>query len=346
MRQGVTYYQLNSSTTNGPTTLATGQFVDGFFGVDGTLEYLIWRVTTVNAASGGGGDAIAISTGLDALVSQFKLVINGEILYDWISGFAPEQSSTEAGRFGYFLNQIGGRVLQVPTAATSTTSDIYMAIPVGIILQGTPRFELTYAFYASTLVQGAAAADMVITSSTSTFWARFNQKTERSTRVISATSFNHGANLDQQVVCRVPTMEKSGYTLEMVSIQNASANTGNFGTSGLRVLALSQFSMPISLIRHQSGELGNGIMQMNPGNQTGSQSYAVSRDGILNVPLFGLKAGDLTMIVSSGAATSTRLYHPILTAPLRGVEATSPRQTAVPTGNTQRSIVSRAEGSN
>ena len=71
-RQGVTYYQLNSSTTSVPADAAAGPFVDGFYGVDGTLETLIWRVTTVQAAAGGG--PIAISTGLDAIVSQFKLV--------------------------------------------------------------------------------------------------------------------------------------------------------------------------------------------------------------------------------------------------------------------------------
>jgi hypothetical protein len=341
-RQGVTYYQLNSSTTSVPADAAAGPFVDGFYGVDGTLETLIWRVTTVQAAAGGG--PIAISTGLDAIVSQFKLVINGEILYDWIAGIAPEQSSTEAGRFGYFLNQIGGRVLSVPSAATSTTCDIYMALPVGIVLTGTPRFEITYSFYAAPLVL-AAAGKSTVTSGTSTFWARFNSKCERSTRVISATSFSHGANLDQQVVARVPSMA-GGYTLEMVSIQNASANADNYGTSGLRILPLSQFSMPISLNRWASNELGNGIMLSNPATSAVAQSYATSRDGILNVPLYGLKAGDLTMIVSTGGAACTRLYHPVLSAPLRGVEATAPRQTAVPSSNTQRSIVARTEGSN
>ena len=52
------------------------------------------------------------------------------------------------------------------------------------------------------------------------------------------------------------------------------------------------------------------------------------------------------MIVANGGLACTRLYHPVLTAPLRGVEGTAPRQTAVPSGNTQRSIVARTEGSN
>tara|TARA_R110002074_G_scaffold101404_1_gene218937 strand:+ start:1091 stop:2119 length:1029 start_codon:yes stop_codon:yes gene_type:complete len=342
LRQGVTYYQLNSSTTNVPATAASGPYVDGFYGVDGTLETLIWRVTTVQAPAAG---AIAMTTGLDALVSQFKLVINGEILYDWIAGIAPEQGSDQAGRFGYFLNQIGGRVLQVPTAAASTTCDIYMALPIGIVLSGTPRFEITYSFYPAPLILGAALANTTVTSGSSTFWARFNSQTQRSTRVISATSFQHGANLEQQVVARIPSMA-GGYTLEMVSIQNATANADNYGVSGLRILALSQFSMPISLNRWASNDLGNGVMRFDPTVSTVAQSYSTGSDGILNVPLYGLKAGDLTMIVSTAGAACTRLYHPVLSAPLRGVEATAPRQTAVPSPNTQRSIVARTEGSN
>jgi len=344
MRQGVTYYQLNNSTTSVPTNAASGTYVDGFYGVDGTLETLIWRVTTVQAASGVGGNAVAISTGLDAIVSSFKLVINGEILYDWIAGAAPEAGSTQAGRWGYFLNQIGGRVLQVPSAVAATSTDIYMAIPVGIKLSGTPRFEISYSYYDARLVLGAAVADVTVTSGTSTFWARFNAKTERSTRVISATSFTHGANLSEQVVARVPSLA-GGYTLEAISIQNATNNNDSYGDSGLRVLALSQFSMPISLNRWASNELGNGIMFSSPASSTTAQSYATQRTGILNVPLYGLKAGDLTMIVDSSAAV-TRLYHPVLSAPLRGVEASAPRQTAVPSNNTQRSIVARTEGNN
>jgi len=341
MRQGVTYYQLNNSTTSVPTGGNSGTYVDGFYGVDGTLETLIWRVTTVQAGANAG---LAIKTGLDAIVSSFKLVINGEILYDWIAGAQPEQGSTQAGRWGYFLNQIGGRVLQVPSAADATSCDIYMAIPVGIVLTGTPRFEISYSFYDARLVLGAAAVDSTITSGTSTFWARFNARTERSTRVISATSFSHGQNLSEQVVARVPSMQ-GGYTLEAISIQNATNNNDSYGTNGLRVLALSQFSMPISLNRWASNELGNGIMYSSPASSTTSQTYATQRTGILNVPLYGLKAGDLTMIVDS-SATVTRLYHPVLSAPLRGVEASAPRQTAVPSNNTQRSIVARTEGSN
>ena len=337
---GVTYYQLNSSTTSIPAPSAVaGPYVDGFFGVNGTMEYLIWRLNLTQA-----GGTAATTTDVSSLVSQFKLVINGEILYDWRSGIAPENNSTEAGRFGYFLNQIGGRALQVPAGTGSTSSDMYMAIPVGVVLDGTtPRFEVTVSYYDADLTMNSGT--MTGLTGTSTYWARFNPNTQRSTRVLSATSFSHGANLAEQVVARVPTMP-GGFTLDAISIQNATGNTDNYGSDGVRVLALSQFSMPISLQRWANNELGNGIMVFNPGTTATAQSYAASRAGQINIPLYGLAAGDLTMIVENGGTACTRLYHPVMSAPLRGTGAPAPRQTVAAIGNVQKEIVARTEGSN
>ena len=137
-----------------------------------------------------------------------------------------------------------------------------------------------------------------------------------------------------------------GFTLEMVSIQNASANTQNFGTDGLRILALSQFSMPISLQNWASNALGNGVMTFLAGSDVNAQSYRTDRPGILNIPLYGLKAGDLTMIVQNGTGATTRLYHPVMTSPMQGVSESGPRQTVAAIGNVQKSIVARTEGSN
>mgnify|MGYP003133244042 CR=1 FL=1 len=344
--QGVTYYQLNSSTSSIPThDGASGDFIDGFYGVDGTLEYLIWRLDLTLAGTA------AVTTDVSSLISKFKLVIDGEILIDWVSGFAPAASTTIPGRFGYFINQIGGRALQVPMATTGTGVDMYIAIPVGIVLQGTPRFEITYGFYDANLTQGASVSGV---SGSSTFWARFNANTQRSTRVVSATSFTHGANLTEQVVVRVPQMA-GGYVLDAVSIQNASDDDDGFGDDGIRALALSQFSMPISLQRWANNELGNSIMTVNPtfggaaataGNGQTAQTYHTDCPGILNVPLYGLRAGDLTMMVSNGGDGDTRLYHPVLTAPMQGVQAAAPVQTASVTGNTQKSILARTESDN
>ena len=337
--QGVSYYQLNSSTSNIPAVAgATADFIDGFYGVDGTLEFLIWRLNLVVAGT------VNQTTDVSSLISKFKLVVDGEIMYDWVCGIAPDNDSAHAGRFGYFINQIGGRALQVPMAANATSTDMFIAIPVGAVLSGTPRFEISYGYFDANLTLGDSAT---ITSGSSTFWARFNPNTARSTRVLSATSFSHGSGLTEQVVCRVPSMP-GGYTLEAVSIQNATDNDDDFGDDGIRVLALSQFSMPISMQRWANNELGNGIMAVAPtlNGASYAQSTHTKRPGILNIPLYGLRAGDLTMMVSNGTNSDTRLYTPVMTAPLSGVQAQAPVQTAAVVGNTQRSILARTEGDN
>ena len=94
----VTYYQLNKSTTSIPTVAGTAQYVDGFYGVNGTLEYLIGEIDL----SIGGTEAR--TTDLSALVKSMKITINGDIIHDWISGSAPEAGSAIAGRYGYFIN--------------------------------------------------------------------------------------------------------------------------------------------------------------------------------------------------------------------------------------------------
>ena len=330
----VTYYQLNRSTTSIPSTTGATTYTDGFYGVPGTMEFLIWRLELTL------GGTRNITTSAAALISQFKLVVDGDILYDWTSGFAPEVDDESMGNWNYFLNTIGGRSYQVPSVDTSTSVDVYMAIPVGAILsQGTPRFEITYGFYDANLVLGASAT---VTAGASTYWARFNSAAQRQTRVISGTSFQHTANQSEQVVVRVPSMP--GYVLDAILIQNDSP-ADQYGADGIRVLALSQFSMPVNLHRWASDELGNTLMTVNPTGTTDAESaqvFKTSTPGILRVPLYGLKASDLTMIVSS-SATTTRFYHPILTRAIGGVAEKRPMQTVAAPGNPQAAIMAGTE---
>ena len=330
----VTYYQLNRSTTSIPSTAGTASYTDGFYGVPGTMEFLIWRLELTL------GGTVARTTSVASLISQFKLVVDGDILYDWTSGFAPETDSTSMGNWNYFLNTIGGRAYEVPAVNTGTSVDCYMAIPVGAILsQGTPRFEITYGFYDANLVLGSSAT---ISSGASTYWARFNQAAMRQTRVVSGTSFQHTANQSEQVVVRVPSMP--GYVLDAVLIQNDSP-ADQYGADGIRALALSQFSMPIDLHRWASDELGNTLMVSNPGAGTDAESaqvFKTSTPGILRMPLYGLKAADLTMIVNS-SATTTRFYHPILTRAIGGVAEKRPVQTVAAPGNPQAAIMAGTE---
>jgi len=330
---GVTYYQLNKSTTSIPSTTGTTSYVDGFYGVSGTLEYLIMEI---DLTLSGTRD---ITTDMSALISQMKIVIDGDIVHDWISASAPEAGSIIAGRYGYFVNAIGGRSLTVPHANTHGSAKAFIAIPVGYVLGGNPRFELSVDFYDANLVLGASA---VIDSGSVTWWARFNTNTQRSTRVISATSqVFAGSNIQEQVVVRVPQTTMNNASVLGCLIQNDS-EADEFGTNGIRQLALSQFSMPIDLHRWASDELDRGVVFAQPATSALTQSTESKRAGALFVPLYGLKAADLTWIIGSSAAT-TRFFHPVLTAPLRGVKEERPTQSAPAIGNVQKTVVNRTE---
>lgn len=333
----VTYYQLDRSTTSIPTTTGTASYVDGFYGVNGTLEYLIAEVNLTLSGT------VDVSTDLSALVSSCKIVINGDIVHDWISGSAPAAGSSIAGRFGYFINAIGGRSLTVPSVADMSggTVQAFIAIPVGYILNTpTPRFEMSMNYYDANTVLGASA---VIDSGSITWWARFNTACERSTRVISASSFAFaGSNVAEQVVTRVPQTTLAGATVLGCLIQNDSEADEYSDGNAIRQLALSQFSLPISLHRWASNELDNGVVAAIPGRSTVEQSLADKRIGALFVPLYGLDANDLTWIISSSAAT-TRFFHPVLTAPLNGPRQERPTQTAIARGNVQKTVVARSE---
>lgn len=330
----VTYYQLNKSTSSIPATAGATEYTDGFYGVNGTLEYLIAEIDLTC------GGTVDMSTDLSALIKSVKIVINGDILHDWVSGSAPASGSAIAGRYGYFINAIGGRVLTVPQAASATTPKAFVAIPLGYVLnQPTPRFEITTQFYDANLVLGGSAT---ISSGSVTWWARFNTDTQRSTRVISATSFAFaGSDIQEQVVTRIPKTTMTGATVLGCLIQNDS-EADEYSSSGIRQLALSQFSMDTDFHRWASNELDNGVVAAIAGTSTVSQAYTSQRVGILFVPLYGLEAGDLTWIIASSAAT-TRFFHSVLTAPLKGVVEKRPTQTASAAGNVQKTVIARSD---
>jgi len=330
----VTYYQLNKSTTSIPVTSGNSQYVDGFYGVNGTLEYLICEMDLTI------GGTQARTTDLSALVKSMKITINGDIIHDWISGSAPEAGSSIAGRYGYFINAIGGRSLTAPSATGATSAKAYIAIPIGYVLNTpTPRFEMTTEFYDANLVLGASAT---ITSGSVTWWARFNSATQRSTRVISATSYAFaGSNIDEQVVVRVPKTTLQGATVLGCLIQNDS-EANEYSSSGIRQLALSQFSMPIDLHKWASNELDNGVVYSEPVSSSNSQTYHAGRAGILFVPLYALEARDLTWIIGSSAAT-TRFFHPVLTAPLNATQESRPTQTQAAIGNVNKTVIQMTE---
>lgn len=329
---GVSYYQLEQNTVDIPTTAGASTYTRGFYGVNGTMEHLMLHLELTTA----GG---ALTTDLSALFSQFRLIINGDVIYDWTQGVAPASDSNIPGRFGYFINSIGGRAYTVPTDAGGADLEAWIAIPVGAVLNDpTPRFEITLSYNDYNLIGGAGAT---ITTGSLQYWARFNSASQTTTRVLSATSFQHAANAIEQVVARVPQMQ-GGFTCLGVFVQNDD-EADNMGAQGIRSLALSQFGMDLSMHRWANGELGNGIMFTNPALDATAQTYATSRAGALFLPLYGLAAGDITLLVDNGANATTRLYTPVMTAPIRGTAEARPRQTVKSPGNAQKAVLQRTD---
>ena len=117
----------------------------------------------------------------------------------------------------------------------------------------------------------------------------------------------------------------------------------DLGTQGIRSLALSQFGMPISLQRWANGEMNNGVAWTNPAASISSQTYASYRRGALMLPLYGLNAGDITLLVDNGATGTTRLYSPVITSPLAGTKPKEPKQTIRAPGNNARKVIQRTE---
>jgi len=330
---GITYYRLEQNTTDGPATAGATTVNRGFYGTPGTMEHLILHINQPLTGA-------AMTTDVSALITQFRLILNGEVIYDWVAGAAPATDSAIPGRFGYFINSIGGRFYQVPAAGATPTVDAWIGIPVGTILSNaTPRFEITIGYADANLIYGAGAT---IDSTNFEYWARFNTNTQTQTRVLSATSFNHAANSLEQVVARVPTLVGSANTVLGLFVQNQ-AEADGYGNQGIRSLALSQFGMPISLQRWANGELGNGIMSFLPAASTVAQTYSVDRPGALMLPLYGLNAGDITLLVDNGADAAVRLYHPVITAPLQGTKPKEPRQTIRAPGNNAQAVIARTE---
>jgi hypothetical protein len=335
MSSGITYYRLESNGVDGPKVGSATTINRGFYGVPGIMEHLLINVNATIADP-------TQSTDITALMSQFRLIVNGEVVYDWTAGSAPAQDSALPGRFGYFINSIGGRFYQEPMGAESTTANAWIGIPVGLILNGaTPRFEITVGWYDAGLTLGTALAVPTVTSEIA-YWARFNTATQVSTRVLSATSFVHAANAIEQVVARVPTLTGSNNTVLGVFVQD-DKETDDLGTQGIRSLALSQFGMPITLNRWANGEMNNGVAWTNPAASDSSQTYASYRKGALMLPLYGLNAGDVTLLVDNGATGTTRLYSPVITSPLSGANPKEPKQTMRAAGNNARKVIQRTE---
>ena len=343
----VTYYQFEQNTNDIPAAAAGASpttYTRGFSGVGGTLQSLLIRLQLVVAGSGFRSDA-------GALYSSLRVLVNGEVYFDYTSGFdSSDLAAPQPSTLGYLINSMGGRAYQVPTAADATTVDYYLELPMGAVLpDGVPRFEITSQFIDGDewVINGGGGS---ITSGTITYWGIYNSATQVQTRTLASTSYQHTAGAVENVVVRVGNIEQQfpGASVAGILVQNDSA-ADEIGTLGIRPLALSQFGLPINLHRWANGDLNNETMAYLPTiagqANVSSQLAFCSTLGALFIPTYNLVGGDIVIAVDS-TTTTTRTYTPVIVSPINASEISGNRQSKASTGgsaNTSKAIVSKTE---
>tara|TARA_R100000808_G_C2134395_1_gene142937 strand:- start:11 stop:1057 length:1047 start_codon:yes stop_codon:yes gene_type:complete len=346
----VTYYQFEQNTTDIPSSTAAATYTRGFSAVGGTLQSLLIRLQLTTANS-------SYRTDASALFQQLRVIVNGEIYFDFNStGDATDLAAPQPGTLGYLINSMGGRSYQVPTAADDTSVDYYLELPMGAVLpDGVPRFEVTTQFYDATewVANGGGGS---VASGTITYWGVYNNATQVQTRTLASTSYAHTANTVENVVCRIGNIEQQfpGATVAGILVQTpltaGGAAQDNLGNQGIRPLVLSQFGLPADLHRWANGDLNNEIMAYLPsvaGQANVTSQLAFSKTlGTIFIPLYNAKGGDVVLAVDNGANALTRTYTPVITSPIGGKEISGVSQTKASTGgsaNTSKSIIAMTE---
>ena len=134
------------------------------------------------------------------LVQNMRIVLNGEVIFDFNAGATYVAANSGASQFNYLLNHIGGRVVEDPNSGNDLVRTGYFNIPLGRNTpQGVNRYEIIVNWAAISAV-GAPTVD----SCSMSYWLRTNPGAQKTTTVVPATSFVHAANAVEQVVVRVP----------------------------------------------------------------------------------------------------------------------------------------------
>jgi len=306
-----------SDTTKMPTTSGV-TWSEGINMAGGSLEYLLLRGdVTWNV-----GDPAA-GQGASSFLDTIRIIINGEVVHDFRSGF----EAATAGVYGYFLNSFGGKYGEV--VGGTTTREFYMAVPVGrVYSENVVRVEtiVTWATVGQTPASGSLE-----------WWSKMNDNIQTTTTVSPSTSFAH-AIAQEQVVVRVPQNAPSGSVVSAILVQNDTA-ADELGSQGIRINVLSDYGIESQMQRFLNGDMFNGI-EYSDGAAAG-QTYLAQLPGSTLIQTYGLSGGDVVLQVDSSAAT-TRTYTPILTTPVGGKESMSVKQTQPQVANTAKAILSRA----
>jgi len=263
------------------------------------------------------------------LVDNFRVILNGEVIYDFNAGATYIGATAGPSQFSYLMNHIGGRVVEDPNSAAAKTRVGYFNIPLGRNTpQGVNRYEI--------IINWAASAQAIASGSMS-YWLRFNPNAQKTTTVVPATSFL-SAVAQEQVVVRVPMNVPKGSVVTALAIFNDSEDD-QYGSQGIRINQLSDFGIPISMYRSNNGDSLNGIM-WNQGSTTpgDTQSFSTRLSGAILIPVFGLTGGDIVCSVDSDTAT-TRRFIPIMTAPIGGKSNDPVRQTQAQVTNTAKATL-------
>ena len=320
---GVRFAMIESTNTTGnmPTNAANTYSV-GINAQGGLVEYLCLRYDLTFGADP------CPKTQISQLINSIRVVINGEVVHDFRSGFGANDS-VGAGTYDYLLNSIGGRAYEAMPADVKTREG-YIGIPLGCNTPtGVNRYEI--------IVEWKAAAGAIASGSLQ-WWLKFNTATQKKTTVVPATSFTHSASLEQ-VVVRVP--QNVPGVVSGILVQNDSA-ADELGTQGIRINSLGDYGLEVEMWRWLNSDMINGILASNPNASTTQQTYETALDGALLIPTYGLTGGDIVLQVDSSAAT-TRTYTPIITAVVGSSDMDTVRQTQSAPSNTAQTIVARTE---
>jgi hypothetical protein len=311
---GVIWNKIYETSDTGymPTTSANSWSV-GINAPSGKVEFLQLRYNlTFDTVT-----PVATSE-ISALINSIRVVQNGEVLHDFSAGYSSEAVAGES-QYGYLINKIGGRVVEVPSSTDAKVREGYIMIPLGSVTTGSvTRYQAT-----STISSGSLS-----------WWLRFNDNVQTQTTVVPATSFVHTAGAYELVTVRVPQNVK-GVVSGLLVLNDSEED--QYGTQGIRINALSQFGQSINQIRAHNGDLDNGIMY-NAGSTSDLQTYATSVKGSIFIPTFGLSGGDIQVSVDSTTAT-TRRYLPIITNNVGSKQMAEVRQTQASVGNTAKAIL-------
>ena len=322
---GVRYTLVESNTTDVPS-VAGGTHSRGFNLPGGSVDEVIVRLQfTLNAAGN-------ISADTSNLISQFRLILNGETVTDFQAGYT-DNTNDAPGIFGYFLNSMGrGRSVEVNSQDATRTA--FFRIPVGRnIPAGISRMEYTLQYAALTGAGGEPTAASI------EWWVRYNSSMQNTTTIGAATTQTLAATT-QLVSVKVP--QNVPGTLAGILIQNDRANDGDITEA--RVVSQSDFSLDVAYWRALNGDLYNGIEFMDPATADGLE-FAQSVAGVLFLPLFNLSMNsDLRLQLTATAARVVSII-PVIVSPIAGKPQPAQVQTlSVPT-NVSTSILddSKAE---